>query len=495
MNVGNRVVSALVATAALGCSSGAVVGLDAGSSGSAVMPSVTSGQGLCEPTCPRSCNVDDDCDTELGELCCDYGSGRVCQLASACPVFCADDTSCQTGMGQACVTTSLAAGAQSACNQASAGLQFCRSSADCRGGQTCCTNYDRPICTDALQCPASCTDDSRCNTLDGEICCTTVQAVEPSLGVSGLCLNPAVQACPKACSSSAQCEQTPGARICCNGLCSATCATTCTQDSDCFGEILLQVAHGRPAAAARALRGHPLVHRRDARQHVRGLLRRPRVLQLPRVLHRYQRRSLHRDAFHLDVRVVRRLRLRRVPGLRARRRPGLQREPHVPHVRRVPHRGVQPVERILPWLRADGRSLPGHDSGVRRPRRLVRRDGVHGRRVHVGFERMQRHPFFVRELHHRRIVRGDGVLLVAGHLRGLFDSLRREYAADRVRGGDWLRLGRLHVHRRGDPLRLADGGAVLRQSARLLVEPGWLRFVRRRADAVRRPLHPRRRRG
>ena len=173
----------------------------------------------------------------VGELCCDYGSGKVCQLARDCPVFCASDTMCQTSIGQACVVTSLASGAQAACNDVGAGLQFCQSSGDCRGSQTCCTNYDRPICTDALQCPAACTADSQCNTLDGELCCTTVQAVEPSLSASGLCLNPTFQACPKACTSSAECVQTPGSPICCNGLCSATCATTCTQDSDCYDQI------------------------------------------------------------------------------------------------------------------------------------------------------------------------------------------------------------------------------------------------------------------
>jgi hypothetical protein len=133
--------------------------------------------------------------------------------------------------------TSLAPVAQSMCDDAGAGLQFCHADGDCTATQTCCTNYDRPICTDRSECPTPCTEDSQCNTLHGETCCTTVQAVEPNLTPSGLCLNPSVQACPRTCSSSSDCAALTAMPLCCNGLCAATCPTTCTQDSDCFQQI------------------------------------------------------------------------------------------------------------------------------------------------------------------------------------------------------------------------------------------------------------------
>jgi hypothetical protein len=176
-----------------GCSSTASSTADAGFSGSAVVPTVNAGQGTCRTTCPRSCDVDNDCATELGELCCDYGTGKVCQPAEACPVFCTGDSVCQTSLGQACVVTSLALGAPAACDDAGAGLKFCQSGADCGPTQTCCGNYDRPICTDTSACPAACTRDAQCDANRGEICCTTVQAVEPNLSATGLCLDPAVQ--------------------------------------------------------------------------------------------------------------------------------------------------------------------------------------------------------------------------------------------------------------------------------------------------------------
>ena len=216
-------------------SEGQVLGMSSGGAG----PGTPNGQGICAPTCPKPCNVDNDCETEIGELCCDYGSGaKVCEAASACPVFCANDSVCQTSTGQACVQTSLAPGAQSTCADAGSGIEPCKSDADCDGAtEKCCTIYSQPICTQATQCPASCTEDSQCNTTNGEICCSTVQALEPNLNVNGLCVNPVIQPCPKACTASSDCAGTGSTLLCCNGLCAATCAQTCTDDSECVGQI------------------------------------------------------------------------------------------------------------------------------------------------------------------------------------------------------------------------------------------------------------------
>jgi hypothetical protein len=241
VRIGEILSCALFAVAAFGCSSskGTSVG-DAGSSSSAIVPAPpgSAGPGICEPTCPRACNIDNDCNTDLGELCCNYGSSKVCQFAENCPVFCTNDSVCQTSLGQACVVTSLTSGTQSSCDDAGAGLHFCQTDTDCGGGsQTCCTNYDRPICTDTNECPSPCAQDSQCNPDRGEICCTTVQAIEPDLSARGLCLNPAVQPCPRACTASSDCRSLSATPLCCDGFCAATCAMTCTQDSDCYDEI------------------------------------------------------------------------------------------------------------------------------------------------------------------------------------------------------------------------------------------------------------------
>jgi hypothetical protein len=237
--IAKSLIAAVLAAVACGCSSTRSSGGDAGSSGSAITPiAVGDGQGICAATCPRSCDSDGDCDTEIGDLCCNYGSSKVCTPAADCPIFCDNEAVCQRSADLTCVVTSLVSGTPSTCAPPGSGLQFCRSDSDCSGpSQTCCTNYDRPICTDSGQCPASCTNDAQCNALGGEMCCTSVQAVEPNLSAMGLCLNPTVQPCPQPCSRSSDCSDVVGASLCCNGLCAATCPTTCTQDSDCYQEI------------------------------------------------------------------------------------------------------------------------------------------------------------------------------------------------------------------------------------------------------------------
>jgi hypothetical protein len=224
-----------------GCSGSIAANADAGTGGNADsgVATVQSGSGICLPSCDRSCNVDNDCDVNDGELCCDYGSGgKVCQAATACPMFCTSDTTCDTSTGQACVERSLVPGAQEVCALAADGLELCRADADCSGTTSkCCTVYKSPICTPANQCPTACAMDSECDTASGAICCTTAGDLDPNLGASGLCLNPLSQPCPKACTTSSDCSGTGSTLLCCNGYCQATCAKTCDQSSDCPQEI------------------------------------------------------------------------------------------------------------------------------------------------------------------------------------------------------------------------------------------------------------------
>src|SRR5579859_4403686 len=84
-----------------------------GNAAGPVGPGGADGTGICLSSCDKSCNVDNDCNTNMGELCCDYGSGgKVCQSAASCPIFCSSDTKCDTTMGKACVERSLVSGAE-----------------------------------------------------------------------------------------------------------------------------------------------------------------------------------------------------------------------------------------------------------------------------------------------------------------------------------------------------------------------------------------------
>src|SRR5882672_12237762 len=80
-----------------GCSSG---GSGNSSSDGGVL-GAPPGSGICADSCPKACGQDGDCDTSLGQLCCDYGAGaKFCQGAKSCPKFCSSDSTCDTATGQ-----------------------------------------------------------------------------------------------------------------------------------------------------------------------------------------------------------------------------------------------------------------------------------------------------------------------------------------------------------------------------------------------------------
>src|SRR5262245_39619703 len=64
--------------------------------------------GVCADDCPKACASAGDCDADLGEVCCGFGSsGKVCLDEAKCPTFCTDDSRCATDEGQACFRTTL----------------------------------------------------------------------------------------------------------------------------------------------------------------------------------------------------------------------------------------------------------------------------------------------------------------------------------------------------------------------------------------------------
>lgn len=212
-----------------GCSSSSSNGGSGTSSGG-------NGPGVCQATCNKACGQDSDCDTSSGELCCDYGAnGKVCQNAKTCPKFCTNDSNCQTASGQACERVSLSSGVQ-VCEPATGGLKTCNVDTDCPGNSdVCCKIYKEGLCVAANRCPKSCTTSSTCNTTSGEICCTSIGALDPSVTAPGLCLNPQYAPCPKTCASSSDCSAT--SQLCCNGICQDTCPQSCSQSSDCTNQI------------------------------------------------------------------------------------------------------------------------------------------------------------------------------------------------------------------------------------------------------------------
>jgi hypothetical protein len=110
----------------------------------------------------------------------------------------------------------------------------------------CCAIYSPSMCLPASKCPKACTDSVECDTADGEICCTTVGAVEPNLNVTGLCLNPTTNpgACPGVCTQSMDCN-TAANEICCDGLCSDKCPKSCQSTADCPNQICCKSALNR----------------------------------------------------------------------------------------------------------------------------------------------------------------------------------------------------------------------------------------------------------
>ena len=243
-----------------GCSSTGGTGGDAGTVGTGE----NIGPGICQTACDKSCNVDNDCNTQNGELCCNYGAaGKVCQSAASCPIFCASDTSCQTGMGQACVERSARRGraGRVRAGRLRAEALRRRHRLHRQHDQVLHHHYDRPICTAAAECPTACSADSQCNTADGEICCTTVKAAEPDLSASGLCLNPAYATCPKTCTTSSDCTGSSTKTACREGILPVDVRQELQQQRRLHGPDLLQVAQGVLAAGADALRGDAGLHR------------------------------------------------------------------------------------------------------------------------------------------------------------------------------------------------------------------------------------------
>src|SRR5579863_5405726 len=108
----------------------------------------TISHGVCTASCEKQCSVDADCNTAVGEACCDLGLGtRVCQTATTCPQICATDSSCTTS-GQKCVSISVAPAAEKECALPSAGVTLCATDSDCgTGAPKCCSLYAKPICT------------------------------------------------------------------------------------------------------------------------------------------------------------------------------------------------------------------------------------------------------------------------------------------------------------------------------------------------------------
>ncbi len=204
-------------------------GSGTGASGSGTM--LPAGTGICEASCPKDCTSDNDCQTSQGELCCDIGVGKICADAQECPRFCTDDSKCDTANGEACLQVSQQV-TQKVCTQPANALQVCQQDSQCTGGDVCCGNYAQSVCMPPSECPKSCTASTQCNTGSGEVCCTTVQKVDSSLTVSGLCLNPTYEPCPQACTQSSDCTGTSGS-LCCDGVCSTTCDKQCQMSSDC----------------------------------------------------------------------------------------------------------------------------------------------------------------------------------------------------------------------------------------------------------------------
>jgi hypothetical protein len=214
------------------------------------------GQGLCMSTCAKPCSGDQECNTNLGELCCDYGNGgKICQNAKACPKFCENDSTCETSTGQACVRRSLT-NEKMVCAPAATGLKLCQADGDCALlGQICCQIYNQAICMPANRCPKGCTTSTDCQTSTGEICCTSANTLEPSLRVPGVCLNPAYEPCPKPCSTSQDCATT--SQLCCNGVCASTCPKQCQENTDCTGQICCKTYNLVAPSAPKSFRVTP----------------------------------------------------------------------------------------------------------------------------------------------------------------------------------------------------------------------------------------------
>jgi hypothetical protein len=229
IDLGLVVFMSLVASSGVGCA-----GRSPRNAGAPADSGIAHG-GVCASSCDNACATDQDCNTGVGELCCDFGErGKICQSAKACPKLCTGNSACQAP-GQSCVQTTLAS-AQLTCEPASTGLTFCQTNADCgTTGAVCCGDYSKTFCVPGTRCPTACTTTSDCDAVSGQICCTSAKIAEPSLKVAGLCLDPKLEACPLACATSADCSAT--GQLCCNGLCADVCPKACAANADCGAQI------------------------------------------------------------------------------------------------------------------------------------------------------------------------------------------------------------------------------------------------------------------
>jgi hypothetical protein len=198
--------------------------------------SSTSDRGTCVDSCPVPCNLDKDCDTAKGQLCCDYGGGsKACVDANRCPRFCSMDSMCQTMSGEACLRTTLFT-AQEVCTQPELSIKTCSSDAVCKTGEKCCTIYKEPVCLATNLCPSACSASSDCNTANGEVCCTTFRQRDSTLAAPGLCVDPRAMTCPTTCEKSSDCRTQDG-ELCCGGVCSKSCPKECSQSSECVNQV------------------------------------------------------------------------------------------------------------------------------------------------------------------------------------------------------------------------------------------------------------------
>ncbi len=192
-------------------------------------------RGFCADSCPKDCHSDNDCDTTKGDLCCEYpGVGATCQSAMTCPRICQSDNMCKSD--QACVRFSLDTDSKR-CDLPRNAVRTCGNDQDCPSGDKCCGIYSEPVCLPLDHCPTTCASSADCDTSQGQICCTTLGAVDHALGNTGLCIDPKAVACPRVCQQSSECRTQDG-EICCDGICSTSCAhKTCQSSNDCQGQI------------------------------------------------------------------------------------------------------------------------------------------------------------------------------------------------------------------------------------------------------------------
>lgn len=191
-----------------------------------------SGEGVCRGNCPKTCSGDDDCDTDKGQMCCNFGDGaKTCTEPQSCPRFCTSDGECNTEQGEACCAVSLAS-TELICSKPQACLHFCKKNADCGEAEVCCTTYSQPLCVKPTQCPNECGSTIDCKTEEGEVCCKTFEEdLAQILSVSGVCYSKGMS-CQKSCASSNECDTAAG-EMCCEGFCAKGCKKKCEENQDC----------------------------------------------------------------------------------------------------------------------------------------------------------------------------------------------------------------------------------------------------------------------